>query len=167
MARLGAIRRSRYDCADPRTFGRRHHAPHRQAADRHDGQARYAGDRHQRYGSRSPPPPAEGQNDRLHVRNDLDEKAEAYYDQRITQRLILQPRAELNFAAQDVRENRLGSGLSEVVLGLRLRYEIRREFAPYVGISWERRVGDTTRFQRAAGEDAQNRSFVADIRFWF
>jgi len=103
----------------------------------------------------------------LSSKGNLLARAEAYYDQRITQRLILQPRVELNFAAQDVRENRIGSGLSDAELGLRLRYEIRREFAPYVGISWERRVGDTARFRRAAGEDAQGTSFVAGIRFWF
>ena len=103
----------------------------------------------------------------LSSKGNLLARAEAYYDQRITQRLILQPRVELNFAAQDVRENRIGSGLSDAELGLRLRYEIRREFAPYVGISWERRVGDTARFQRAAEEDVQSTSFVAGIRFWF
>lgn len=66
----------------------------------------------------------------LSNKGDLLGRLEGYYDQRITQRLILQPRAELNFAAQDVPENRIGSGLSNAELGLRLRYEIRREFAP-------------------------------------
>ncbi|MBI0533697.1 copper resistance protein B [Sphingomonas sp. TX0522] len=90
-----------------------------------------------------------------------------YYDQRITQRLILQPRAELNFAAQDVPENRIGSGLSNAELGLRLRYEIRREFAPYVGVSWDRRFGDTARYARADGDRATSKSIVAGIRVWF
>jgi len=103
----------------------------------------------------------------LSSKGDLLGRAEVYYDQRLTQRLILQPRAELNFAAQDVRENRIGGGLSDVELGLRLRYEIRRELAPYVGISWERRVGGTARLARAAGEDAASSSLVAGIRFWF
>lgn len=103
----------------------------------------------------------------LSSKGDLLARAETYYDQRITQRLILQPRAELNFAAQDVRESRIGSDLSNVELGLRLRYEIRREFAPYVGISWERSVGDTARFARAAGDDVQSRNFVMGVRFWF
>jgi hypothetical protein len=93
--------------------------------------------------------------------------ASGYYDQRITQRLILQPRAELNFAAQDVPENGSGSGLSDAELGLRLRYEIRREIAPYVGVSWERSFGDTRRFARAEGEDTGGFSFVAGIRTWF
>ena len=90
-----------------------------------------------------------------------------YYDQRITQRLILQPRAELNFAAQDVPENRIGSGLSNAELGVRLRYEIRREFAPYVGVSWGRRFGDTARYARADGDRATSKSIVAGIRVWF
>jgi copper resistance protein B len=103
----------------------------------------------------------------LSNKGDLLGRLEGYYDQRIAQRLILQPRAELNFAAQDVPENRIGSGLSNAELGLRLRYEIRREFAPYVGVSWDRKVGDTARFARAAGEDATARSIVAGVRVWF
>jgi copper resistance protein B len=103
----------------------------------------------------------------LSSKGDLLGRGEIYYDQRLTQRLILQPRAELNFAAQDVRENRIGSGLSSAELGLRLRYEIRREFAPYIGVSWERRLGETARLVRAAGDDAESRQFVAGIRFWF
>lgn len=94
-------------------------------------------------------------------------RVEGYYDQLITQRLILQPRAELNFSAQDVPENRIGSGLSDAELGLRLRYEIRREFAPYVGISYERKVGDTARYARADGERTRSTSFVFGIRAWF
>jgi copper resistance protein B len=103
----------------------------------------------------------------LSDKGDVLGRLEGYYDQRITQRLILQPRAELNFAAQDVRENGIGSGLSDAELGLRLRYEIRREFAPYVGVSWERSFGDTRRFARAEGEDTGGFSFVAGIRTWF
>jgi len=102
----------------------------------------------------------------LSSKGDLLGRGEVYYDQRLTQRLILQPRAELNFAAQDVRENRIGSGLSSAELGLRLRFEIRREFAPYVGMSWERRLGDTARLARAAGDDVESMHLVAGIRFW-
>jgi copper resistance protein B len=94
-------------------------------------------------------------------------RLEGYYDERITQRLILQPRVELNFSAQNVPENRIGSGLSNAELGLRLRYEIRREFAPYVGVSWDRKLGDTARFYRTAGERGSSPSLVAGIRFWF
>ena len=103
----------------------------------------------------------------LSNKGDLLGRLEGYYDQRITQRFILQPRAEANFAAQDVPENRIGSGLSNIELGLRLRYEIKREFAPYIGVSWDRQVGDTARFARAAGENPSSTSFVAGIRVWF
>lgn len=103
----------------------------------------------------------------LSNKGDLLGRLEGYYDQRITQRLILQPRAELNFAAQDVPENRIGSGLSNAELGLRLRYELRREFAPYIGVSWDRRFGDTARYARADGDSASSKSIVAGIRVWF
>ena len=103
----------------------------------------------------------------LSNKGDLLGRLEGYYDQRITQRLILQPRVEFNLAAQDVPEIGIGSGLSTAELGLRLRYEIRREFAPYVGISYDRRFGDTARFARAEGEGAGSTSFVVGIRTWF
>jgi copper resistance protein B len=103
----------------------------------------------------------------LSNKGELLGRVEGYYDQRVTQRLILQPRAELNFAAQNIAANRIGAGLSNAELGLRLRYEIRREFAPYIGVSWDRRLGDTARFVRADGESASSRSLVAGVRVWF
>jgi copper resistance protein B len=103
----------------------------------------------------------------LSERADLLARLEGYYDQPITQRLIVQPRAEFNFAAQDVRENGIGSGLSDVELGLRLRYEIRREFAPYLGVSWQRKIGDTATFARREGERVSSTSLVFGIRTWF
>ena len=103
----------------------------------------------------------------LSDKGDLLGRLEGYYDQRITQHLILQPRVELNFAAQDVPANGIGSGLSDAELGLRLRYEIKREFAPYVGVSWERKVGDSARFARAAGDRVEATSLVIGIRAWF
>lgn len=103
----------------------------------------------------------------LSDKGDVLGRLEGYYDHRITQRLILQPRAEFNLAAQDVPENGIGSGLSDIELGLRLRYEIKREFAPYVGVSWDRKVGNTADFARAAGEDQSSTSLVAGIHFWF
>ncbi|MFN3958962.1 MAG: copper resistance protein B [Parvularculaceae bacterium] len=98
---------------------------------------------------------------------DVTARIEAEYDFLLTQRLIAQPRTELNFAAQDVAALGLGSGLSTAELGLRLRYEIRREFAPYVGVNWKRAIGDTADFARAAGEDPGAVSFVAGVRLWF
>ena len=100
-------------------------------------------------------------------KGDVLGRLEGYYNQRITQRLILQPRVELNFAAQDVPENKIGSGLSNAELGLRLRYEIRREFAPYVGLSWNRNFGDTAEFVRSGGGSVTSFSVVAGIRAWF
>lgn len=98
---------------------------------------------------------------------DVSARVEAEYDLLLTQRLVLQPRAELNFAIQDVDELGIGSGLSTAELGLRLRYEIKREVAPYVGVSWSRKVGETARFARAEGEDAGVVSLVAGLRLWF
>jgi len=103
----------------------------------------------------------------LSTRGELLGRIEGYYDQRITQRLIVQPRVELNLSAQDISETGIGSGLTNAELGLRLRYEIAREFAPYVGVNWERRFGQTRRFGRAAGEDSGGVGLVAGIRAWF
>lgn len=100
-------------------------------------------------------------------KGDVTARFEGSYDQRITQRLILQPWTELGFALQDVPEQGVGAGLSTVELGVRLRYEIEREFAPYVGFVWERKVGQTARFARAAGEDASRPAVVAGLRVWF
>ena len=103
----------------------------------------------------------------LSNKGDLLARLEGYYDQRITQKLILQPRSEFNFALQDVPETGVGSGLSDFELGLRLRYEVVKEFAPYVGVEWAHKVGDTARFARVAGEDANGVSFVMGVRAWF
>ncbi|MDQ3143288.1 MAG: copper resistance protein B [Pseudomonadota bacterium] len=103
----------------------------------------------------------------LSNKGELMARAEGYYDQRITQRLILQPRAELNFAAQSSREIGVGSGLSDAELGLRLRYDIRREFAPYVGVQYRRAFGATRRFLREEGEEAGGWSLLTGVRVWF
>jgi copper resistance protein B len=103
----------------------------------------------------------------LSNKGDLSGRIEGYYDQRLTQKLILQPMAELNFAVQDVPESGIGSGLSDIELGFRLRYEVVREFAPYVGVEWARKLGDTAGFARTAGEGAGSTSFVMGVRAWF
>ena len=103
----------------------------------------------------------------LSHRGDLTARFEAELDQRITQRLILQPRAEINLAAQDVPQLGIGAGLDTIELGLRLRYEIKREFAPYIGIEQSWRVGQSADFARAAGEDNSVTNYVFGIRFWF
>ncbi len=103
----------------------------------------------------------------LSTKGDAHLRLEGSYDQRITQRLIAQPAVEVNIAAQDVPDLGIGSGMSNIELGLRLRYEFAREFAPYVGIHWERKLGDTARYARAAGEGASATSLVMGVRFWF
>ncbi|AJA09969.1 copper resistance B [Sphingopyxis fribergensis] len=103
----------------------------------------------------------------LSDKGNLLARIEGSYDQRITQKLILQPMAEVNFALQDVPESAIGSGLSDIELGLRLRYEIVRELAPYVGVEWARKVGDTARFARAAGDDPDSVSLDVGVKAWF
>lgn len=103
----------------------------------------------------------------LSNKGELSARAEGSYDQRITQRLILVPRFELNLAAEDAPQLGIGSGLSDIELGLRLRYEISKKFAPYVGVEWARKLGDTASYARLAGEDPDVTNFVAGIRFWF
>ena len=103
----------------------------------------------------------------LSNKGDLSGRLEGSYDQRITQRLILQPRAELNLAASNDVATGVGSGLSDAELGLRLRYEIRREFAPYVGVTYDRKFGKTADYARAAGEDVEDTRLVFGVRAWF
>ena len=67
------------------------------------------------------------------------------YDLLLTQRLVLQPERELNVYGRDDPERLIGAGLSDLELGLRLRYEFRREIAPYLGVSWSKRFGDSCR----------------------
>lgn len=98
---------------------------------------------------------------------DVSAQLTATYDLLLTQRLILQPRLDLNSAAQDVPEFGVGSGLNNVELGLRLRYEIRREFAPYVGVTWIRQIGDTADLARASVDPVDDLRFVFGLRLWW
>lgn len=98
---------------------------------------------------------------------DVSARLEAEYDLLLTQRLILQPRLEINAALSDVPAFDTGRGINNSELGLRLRYEFRREFAPYIGISWLQRYGDTADLLRQEGEDTSVTSVVVGIRFWF
>jgi copper resistance protein B len=103
----------------------------------------------------------------LSHRGDLTARVEAELDQRITQSLILQPRAEINLAAQDVPQLGVGAGIDSLELGVRLRYEITRELAPYIGVEQSWRIGDSADFARASGEDPSVTNFVIGVRFWF
>lgn len=103
----------------------------------------------------------------LSDRGDLTARLEAEYDQKITQALILQPRVELEMAAQDIPEREIGAGLTKIEPGLRLRYEIIREFAPYVGVEYEAKLGQTADLARAKGEDPDGFKFLIGLRAWF
>ena len=88
-------------------------------------------------------------------------------DMLATQRLILQTRFETNAAIQRVEEFTTGSGLNNLEFGVRLRYEIRREFAPYVGISLDRSFGETATLVRLDGGNPSQVRFAAGVRMWF
>lgn len=92
---------------------------------------------------------------------------EGTVDERVTRRLVLQPRAEIDLSAQDMPAERLGAGLSSAELGLRLRYEISRKFAPYVGVSWTWTAGRTADYRRADGDKTASRAIVFGIKSWF
>jgi copper resistance protein B len=94
-------------------------------------------------------------------------RLEAEYELLITQRWIVQPDVEVNFYGKNDPVRNIGSGLSDLDVGLRLRYEITRKFAPYIGVVWSRKFGNTANFARAAGERAQDTQLVAGIRIWF
>lgn len=94
-------------------------------------------------------------------------RLETEYDLLLTQKLILQPRIEMNFYSRRDDTRDVSSGLSNIEAGLRLRYEIRREFAPYVGIEWASRFGSAADNIRAAGKDAEEARLAAGVRIWF
>lgn len=89
------------------------------------------------------------------------------YDLLITNRLILQPEAELNFYSKSDRACGIGSGLSDIDAGLRLRYELGRKFAPYVGVSYVGYFGQAEHLVRAEGNRAQDIRFTFGVRSWF
>lgn len=103
----------------------------------------------------------------LSSRGDLTARIEGEYDHRLTQKLILQPRAEINLSAQDIPELGVGSGVDSIEAGLRLRYEITPEFGPYLGIAQEWKLGSSRDFAIANGENPSVTNYVAGIRFWF
>lgn len=89
------------------------------------------------------------------------------YDLLITQRLILQPDIELNFYSKDDSKRLIGSGLAVLDLGIRLRYEIVRKFAPYIGVTYERKSGQTGTYAAAAGEKTDAIRLAVGVRSWF
>lgn len=103
----------------------------------------------------------------LSQKGDATARATAEYDLRLTQRLILQPKAALNFAAKDIPDFTIAAGFTDIELGLRLRYEIRRNFAPYVGFAWSSDLGGTRDLARAAGEDPDALHLVVGLHAFF
>jgi copper resistance protein B len=94
-------------------------------------------------------------------------KLEAEYELLLTNRWVLQPLIELNVHGEDDPQRGIGSGFSTSEVALRLRYEIRREFAPYVGVTWDRKWGETADLARQAGEAVEDTRWVAGLRIWF
>lgn len=94
-------------------------------------------------------------------------RLEGDYDILLTNRLILQPTAELNVYGKNDPQRGIGSGLSNTEAGLRLRYEFRREFAPYIGVTWNRTYGHTADYAREEGEDRSEARLVLGVRLWF
>jgi copper resistance protein B len=89
------------------------------------------------------------------------------YDLLITQRWIVQPEAELNFYSKDDRGRGIGSGFSELDTGVRLRYEVSRKFAPYLGFAYDGTYGNTASYSRQAGETTSDPRFVFGLRLWY
>jgi copper resistance protein B len=91
----------------------------------------------------------------------------ASVDLLLTNRLILQPEAELEAYGRDDPARRIGAGVSDLDAGLRLRYEISRKFAPYLGVTWAKRFGRTAELVRASGASADEVRLAAGVRAWF
>lgn len=89
------------------------------------------------------------------------------YEMMLTQKLVLSPEIELNIYSQDDDAMGIGSGLSDMEAGLRLRYEVTREFAPYIGVNWAKKFGNTADFISDEGEDTSETLFVLGVRAWY
>ena len=94
-------------------------------------------------------------------------RLEAEYEAMITQRLVLVPELEVNFHSKDDEAVGTGSGISDLEFGIRLKYEFKREFAPYIGINWTRKYGNTADFAREEGEDTNDAQLVIGFSAWF
>jgi copper resistance protein B len=91
----------------------------------------------------------------------------AEYELLFTQKLILSPELTVNLYGQNDLETGTGSGLADITAGLRLRYEIKREFAPYVGVEWNKKMGETANLAERKGEIISDTSLVVGMRIWF
>jgi copper resistance protein B len=102
-----------------------------------------------------------GPSGRTHLRGEVE------YELLLTNHLVLQPLVEVELFGKSDPERGIGAGLSATDVGLRLRYEFTREFAPYLGVTWNNKWGRTADFAEAAGEDPGGARFVAGLRLWF
>lgn len=91
----------------------------------------------------------------------------AEYELLFTQRLILSPELAANLYGQNDWETGTGSGLSDITAGVRLRYEIKREFAPYIGVNWNKQFGNTADITKRKREAVSDTNLVAGVRIWF
>ncbi len=89
------------------------------------------------------------------------------YDLLLTQQWIVQPEAELNFYSKDDPARRIGSGFSDLDAGVRLRYEVSRKFAPYIGFAYNGKYGGTASYSRQAGETTSDPRFIFGLRLWY
>lgn len=97
----------------------------------------------------------------------LAARVTAQYQLRLTQKLLLAPQIELELYGQNDRRAATGSGLADVTMGLRLRYEVRPELAPYIGVQCWQKHGKSAMFARDAGAETGDTLAVAGLRFWF
>jgi copper resistance protein B len=97
----------------------------------------------------------------------LAAKLEASYDLLLTQRLILQPQVEVNLYSKADPVRMIGAGISDIDTGLRLRYEIDRKFAPYLGVVYEGKFGQTASLAKRAGESTGDFRVAFGVRIWF
>lgn len=104
---------------------------------------------------------------RISEDGDVSADLEAEYEMLITQRWVLQPRFETAFAFQEVEVFEIGEGFNSARIGLRLRYEARREIAPYIGVTWSRQLGETADIARRDGSEVRETAWVVGLRAWF
>lgn len=102
---------------------------------------------------------------------DLTARAEIEYELLFTQKLILQPRMEISASAQEIRNDlnqaETGAGLTHASIGARLRYEVKREVAPYIGVEWNSALGDTASIRTQNGQEIDSVSAIIGLRMWY
>ena len=99
--------------------------------------------------------------------NQVNLRFETEYEFMLTQKWVLAPEVELNWSSEDDAALGIGAGFAQIEAGIRLRYEITRQIAPYIGINYEQLLGDTKDIAKAGGADTNDTQAVAGLRFWF